>query len=107
MQVNISVEDNVLLLNTSLKQEMKHLKQLKHFLFLRFQIFTTSGDATKTCDNVEQGTDITFKMKICVNQCLKSKEDVLLNFPAYGQLRMEVIISVTVTEKLLSRLFLG
>ena len=78
-----------------------------HFFIFKISNFTTSGDATKTCDNVEQGTDITFKMKICVNQCLKEKEDVLLNFPAYGQLRMEVIISVTVTEKLLSRLFLG
>ena len=53
-------------------------------------IFSTSGDATRSCDNVEQESDITFKMKVCVSHCLENKEETLLNFPAYGQLKIEV-----------------
>ncbi|KAL5267652.1 hypothetical protein ACHWQZ_G004633 [Mnemiopsis leidyi] len=49
-----------------------------------------TGDPMKSCDNVAMTTDITFKMKICANKCLKEKEEALLNFPAYGQLRIDV-----------------
>ena len=64
------------------------------FSVIRFKGFASklknAGDPTKSCDGLAPATDITFKMKICANKCLKDKEEALLNFPAYGQLRIEV-----------------
>lgn len=50
----------------------------------------SSGDPTRSCGDVERGSDVTFKVRVCAKDCLEGQQDTLLNIPTFGQLAVQV-----------------
>eukprot|EP00116_Pleurobrachia_bachei_P000646 sb/3460908/ len=56
-----------------------------------------TADSSARCENVAAGTELTYQVTVCADRCLNdTRGDILLNFPAYGQLGIELETMCTI-----------